>query len=100
MDKRPFLYIKLLFVAVVLTFNTMTAYADKTVADLTGEDREMYDKFRHLFVNGSPDDFYSFAEEYSASSVDAPFTEIHDAYNKAMDDYYNMIYQYYGSGGY
>ena len=42
----------------------------------------------------------SFAEEYSASSVDAPFTEIHDAYNKAMDDYYNMIYQYYGSGGY
>ena len=42
----------------------------------------------------------SFAEEYNASSVEAPFTEIHDAYNKAMDDYYNMIYQYYGSGGY
>ena len=65
MDKRPFLYIKLLFVAVALTFSTVAAYADKTVADLTGEDREMYDKFRHLFVNGSPDDFYSFAEEYS-----------------------------------
>lgn len=65
MDKRPFSYIKLLLVVVVLTFSTVAAYADKTVADLTGEDREMFDKFRHLFVNGSPDAFYSFAEEYS-----------------------------------
>ena len=42
----------------------------------------------------------NFAEEYNAGSVDAPFTEIHGAYNSAMDDYYNMIYQYYGSSGY
>ena len=65
MDKRPVLYIKLLLAAVILTFGTVAAYADKTVADLTGKDREMYDMFRHLFVNGSPDDFYSYAEEYS-----------------------------------
>ena len=65
MDKRPVLYIKLLLAAVILTFGTVAAYADKTVADLTGKDREMYEMFRHLFVNGSPDDFYSYAEEYS-----------------------------------
>lgn len=42
----------------------------------------------------------NFVEEYGASSASAPFTEIHAAYNKAMDDYYNMLYQYYGSGNY
>ena len=65
MDKPLIKHLKLLLVAVLLTFCTVTAYADKTVADLTGKDREMYDMFRHLFVNGSPDDFYSYAEEYS-----------------------------------
>lgn len=65
MDKPLIKHLKLLLVAVLLTFCAVTAYADKTVADLTGKDREMYDMFRHLFVNGSPDDFYSYAEEYS-----------------------------------
>ena len=65
MDKPLIKYLKLLLAAVLLTFCAVTAYADKTVADLTGKDREMYEMFRHLFVNGSPDDFYSFAEEYS-----------------------------------
>ena len=65
MDKPLIKYLKLLLAAVLLTFCTVTAYADKTVADLTGEDLEMYEMFRHLFVNGSPDEFYSYAEEYS-----------------------------------
>ena len=37
----------------------------------------------------------NFAEQYEAASADAPFADIHANYNKAMDDYYNMLYQYY-----
>ena len=40
-------------------------YADKTVEDLAGEDRVMYDKFRHLFVSGEPEEFYAFVDEYA-----------------------------------
>ena len=40
-------------------------YADKTVEDLAGEDRVMYDKFRHLLVSGEPEEFYAFADEYA-----------------------------------
>lgn len=40
-------------------------YADKTVEDLAGEDRVMYDKFRHLFTSGEPEEFYSFVDEYA-----------------------------------
>lgn len=42
-------------------------------------------------------DIDNFVAEYEGSSADAPFTEIHDKYDKSMDDYYNMIYQYYNS---
>ena len=65
MDKTLTLYLKLLLVAVFLTISTQGAYADKTVADLTGKDKEMYEKFRYLFVSGSPDEFYSYADEYA-----------------------------------
>ena len=40
-------------------------YADKTVEDLAGEDRVMYDKFRHLLVSGEPEEFYAFVDEYA-----------------------------------
>ena len=50
---------------VLLTIaSTGVAFADKTVADLTGEDREMYDKFRHLFKSNQQNEFFQFAEEY------------------------------------
>ena len=42
-------------------------------------------------------DVENFVAEYEGSSADAPFTEIHEKYNKAMDDYYDMLYQYYNS---
>lgn len=55
-----------LFLVVLLTLMSVgETLADKTVADLVGEDREMYDKFRHLFKNGKPAEFFPFAEEYS-----------------------------------
>lgn len=52
------------FVVLFSILSVGTVCADKTVDDLAGEDRVMFDKFRHLFLNGSPDEFYSFAEAY------------------------------------
>ncbi len=42
------------------------AFADKAVSDLTGEDRERFDKFRLLFTTGSTTEFYSYAKDYEA----------------------------------
>lgn len=42
------------------------AFADKAVSDLTGEDRERFDKFRRLFTTGSTTEFYSYAKDYEA----------------------------------
>ncbi|MBQ6552125.1 MAG: 4Fe-4S binding protein [Clostridia bacterium] len=42
----------------------------------------------------------NFAEQYEAASADVPFADIHANYNKAMDDYYNMLYQYYSGEAY
>ena len=42
----------------------------------------------------------SFAQQYEAASADVPFADIHANYNKAMDDYYNMLYQYYSGEAY
>lgn len=53
-----------------------------------------------FFGYETDEEIANFTEEYEGSSVDAPFTEIHGNYNKAMDDYYNMLYQYYSSAGY
>lgn len=56
--------LRLTLVVLLTIASTGVAFADKTVEDLTGEDREMYDKFRHLFKSDLQDDFYRFAEEY------------------------------------
>ena len=42
----------------------MVCRADVTVDQLTGEDKEMFDKFRHLLQYGEPDEFFSFANDY------------------------------------
>ena len=65
MGKTSISYLKLLAVALLLTCSTIAAYADKTVADLDGKDRERYEMFRHLFLNGTPEEFYRFADEYA-----------------------------------
>ena len=65
MRKTSISYLKLLAVALLLAFGTVTAYADKTVDDLEGKDKEMYEMFRHLFLNGTSDEFYRFADEYA-----------------------------------
>ena len=65
MGKTPISYLKLLAVALLLTCSTVAAYADKTVADLDGKDKERYEMFRYLFLNGTPDEFYTYANEYA-----------------------------------
>ncbi len=59
---RHHLYLTL--TALLLVTFTGIASAEKQVADLTGEDRDMYDRFRYLFTGGTPDEFYNFAQEY------------------------------------
>ena len=66
MGKTSISYFKLLTVALLLICGTAVAYADKTVAELEGKDRERYEMFRHLFLNGTPEDFYRYADEYAA----------------------------------
>ena len=65
MLKTSILYLRLLPIALLLTVGAIAARADKTVADLAGEDKERYETFRRLFLNGTPEEFYSFAEEYA-----------------------------------
>ena len=58
------------------------------------------DQAARFFGCTTDEEIESFCQEYGGSSVDAPFSEIHSAYNKAMDEYYDMIYQYYNSMSY
>ena len=58
-------YLRILLAVAFLALSSVTSYADKTVKELTGKDREMYDMFRHLLMNGTPEEFYSFADEYA-----------------------------------
>lgn len=56
-----------LFLTIVLWMMCVNvAFADKAVSDLTGEDRERFDKFRLLFTTGSTTEFYSYAKDYEA----------------------------------
>ena len=66
MGKTSILYFKLLAVVLLLVCGTAVAYAEKTVANLDGKDWERYEMFRHLFLNGTPEEFYSYANEYAA----------------------------------
>lgn len=54
----------LLLTAALLLMSTGFSRADVTVDQLTGKDKEMFDKFRYLFQNGEPEAFYSYAKEY------------------------------------
>ena len=56
--------IRLLFASTLLLMSSVVCRAEVTVDQLTGEDKEMFDKFRHLLQYGEPDEFYSFAKEY------------------------------------
>ena len=56
--------IHLLLTSTLFLLSTVVCRADVTVDQLTGEDKEMFDKFRHLLQYGEPDEFFSFANYY------------------------------------
>ena len=56
--------LSLILVALFLMVSQDMSSADVGPSDLQGEDKEHYDRFRDLFLNGEPDDFYSFAKDY------------------------------------
>ena len=56
--------IHLLLTSTLFLLSTVVCRADVTVDQLTGEDKEMFDKFRHLLQYGEPDEFFSFANDY------------------------------------
>ena len=59
-------HVNLFFTIVLWMMCVNVAFADKAVSDLTGEDRERFDKFRRLFTTGSTTEFYSYAKDYEA----------------------------------
>lgn len=59
-------YVNLFLTIVLWMMCVNVAFADKAVSDLTGEDRERFDKFRRLFTTGSTTEFYSYAKDYEA----------------------------------
>ena len=65
MLKTSLSHLRLLPLALLLTALTTAAHAEKTVADLDGEDKERYETFRRLFLNAAPEEFYAFAGEYA-----------------------------------
>ena len=54
----------LLLTAALLLLSTGFSRADVTVDQLMGKDKEMFDKFRYLFQNGDPEEFFSYADDY------------------------------------
>lgn len=56
--------ILLLLTSALLLMPAVVCRADVTVDQLTGEDKEMFDRFRYLLQNGEPEEFYNFAREY------------------------------------
>lgn len=66
-------HLYLVLTAWLLVASTGIASAEKQVADLTGEDREMYDKYRYLFTSGDVDEFYNYAREYEKYLLDRKY---------------------------
>ena len=58
-------YLHLILTAILLMVCVDIAYADKLVSDLTGEDKERYDKFHHLMASGNASEFYSYTKDYA-----------------------------------
>ena len=57
--------LNLILTALLLIACVDVAFADKAITDLTGEDKERFDKFRHLFTTGNPTEFYNYTKEYA-----------------------------------
>lgn len=66
-------YLKIVLSVVLLMVSTTVFSADVGPEDLVGEDRVEFDRFRHLFQYGTPDEFYPFARDYEKHLRDKGF---------------------------
>jgi len=57
--------INLFLTLALLLMPVLHLRAEMTLDHLAGEDKVMFDKFRDLFQNGEPGEFYSFTNEYA-----------------------------------
>lgn len=65
MIRNLYYHLNLILTAIFLVVCADVAFADKAVSDLTGEDKERFDKFRHLFTTGNPTEFFSYTKDYA-----------------------------------
>lgn len=63
-------YLPFVLSVVLLMVSTEAFCDDVGPDDLVGEDRVEFDRFRHLFQYGTPDEFFPFAREYEKSLRD------------------------------
>lgn len=56
--------LRFILLAALILLSGAAVASEKTIDELTGEDKEKFDKYRDLFQNGSPDEFYTYANEY------------------------------------
>lgn len=64
MIKEPTIRLNFILTVLLLMVCVNGGFADQAVADLKGEDKERFDKFRHLFNTGNATEFYSYATDY------------------------------------
>lgn len=64
MLKQVINFLAIVLVTFLFTVPMDASPAEVGPADLTGEDKEHFDRFRELLQYGAPDDFYSYTAEY------------------------------------
>ncbi|MCR4583254.1 MAG: HAMP domain-containing histidine kinase [Prevotella sp.] len=64
MKRRPKSFLHRIAVVFVMLLCVSHVFADVEVSKLEGEDKEHFLRFRQLFTEGEPDDFYAFTKEY------------------------------------
>ena len=52
------------FTTLLLMMPMGKSYAEVGVADLTGEDKVKFERFRELFQHGHPDEFFAYVADY------------------------------------
>ena len=81
---------------VLLTAAVVGASAEVGPADLEGEDKAMFDRFRDLLQNGTPNEFYNFAKTYEKNLKEKGYMML---YYKLLNNegffalHHNMLYR-------
>lgn len=77
MSDKNYNRLRYILVAIFTLATLCVTAAETTIDDLQGEDREQFLKFRHLFLNGTSEEFYEYTAVYG---------------NTLREKGYNMLY--------